>query len=397
MGPAKTTPHLILVVDDEPDVELMVRQRFRRQIRANEFQFYFSANGVEALKTLAEHPAIDLVLTDINMPVMDGLVLLGKLHELSKTRRAVIVSAYGDMTNIRTAMNRGAADFLTKPIEFTDMEATIRKTLDTVYQLKAAEAANARLSAIEQELGLAARIQQALLPATSRPFPDRRDFELHAEMIPAKSVGGDLFDFFLLDRDHLGFVVGDVSGKGVPAAIFMAMTQTLLRGAARQRMAPGDCLDYVNQTLASNNPRAMFVTVFYAILDLRTGELEYANGGHDAPFVVAADGGCAALPSEKRSMMVGAMEEARYETERHTIRPSEAVLVYTDGVTEAIDAQEEFFGVKRLEAYLQSHATAGAKELVVELQTAVNDFAAGMPQADDITVLALRFNGPDPQ
>src|SRR4051812_47050638 len=113
-------PHQILVVDDEPDMELLVRQRFRRQIRANEFQFFFSQNGAEALHLLAGQPGIDLVLSDINMPVMDGLTLLGKLNDLSKIRKAVVVSAYGDLANIRTAMNRGAVDFLTKPIEFDD-------------------------------------------------------------------------------------------------------------------------------------------------------------------------------------------------------------------------------------------------------------------------------------
>jgi sigma-B regulation protein RsbU (phosphoserine phosphatase) len=393
LGTAKPAPYQILVVDDEPDVEFMVRQRFRKQIREREFEFYFSANGAEALNTLASHPSIDVVLTDINMPVMDGLTLLGKLKELSKTRRAVIVSAYGDMPNIRTAMNRGAADFLTKPIEFADMEATLRKTLDTVHQLKAAEAANARLSAMEHELGLAARIQQALLPATFPPFSGRGDFDLHAEMTPAKAVGGDLFDFSLFDDDHLAFVVGDVSGKGAPAAIFMAMTQTLLRGATRQRMSPGDCLDHVNQTLAAHNPRSMFVTVFYGILDLRTGELQYANGGHDAPYVVSAGGGCAALPSRERSLMVGIMEEAKYETERHTIQPGELLLAFTDGVTEAMNAQDEFFGSQRLEDCLRAHAAASAQELVGGVQAAVGEFAGGAPQADDITILALRYRG----
>src|SRR6266581_4439785 len=129
-------PHQILVVDDEPDLELLVRQRFRRQIREKELEFFFSRNGEEALAALAQQPAIDLVLSDINMPVMDGLTLLGKLNEASGVMKAVIVSAYGDMANIRTAMNRGALDFLMKPIDFQDLEITIQKTLAQVSQLK---------------------------------------------------------------------------------------------------------------------------------------------------------------------------------------------------------------------------------------------------------------------
>ncbi len=384
-------PHQILIVDDEADMELLIRQKFRRQIRDKEFQFFFSQNGVQALQVLAAQPGVDLVLSDINMPVMDGLTLLAKLKDAGDSRRAVIVSAYGDMSNIRTAMNRGAVDFLTKPIEFEDMETTIHKSLAIVLQLRAAAEAKQRLSAIEQELGLAARIQQSLLPETFPPFPDRTEFELHADMIPAKTVGGDLFDFFLLDSDHLAFVVGDVSGKGVPAAIFMAMTQTLLRGAARQRMSPGDCLDHVNQTLAANNPRSMFVTVFYGILDLRTGELQFANGGHNSPYIYSGEGKVRALHSRARGLMVGAVEDAPYQTETGTLAPGEAILVFTDGVTEANNADDELYGEERLERFLAEHASASPKQVIADLEACVNEFAAGAPQADDITMLALRY------
>src|ERR1051325_7750304 len=263
-------PNQILVVDDEPDLELLVRQRFRRQIRDRELEFFFSRNGEEALAALARQPGMDLVLSDINMPVMDGLTLLGKLSESNELRKAVIVSAYGDMANIRTAMNRGAIDFLMKPIDFQDLEITIRKTLDQVAHLKRSLQTQQQLLAIRQELSIAARIQRSLLPRNFPPFPDRQEFDLHAAMVPAKEVGGDLFDFFLLDKDHLGFVVGDVSGKGVPAALFMAVTRTLLRAIALQKLSPGECLQYVNVTFAAQNTSWMFVTLFYGILNLRT-------------------------------------------------------------------------------------------------------------------------------
>src|ERR1051325_6756843 len=164
METPERTPRQILVVDDEPDLELLVRQRFRRQIRDRELEFFFSHNGEEALQALAEQPTIDLVLSDINMPVMDGLTLLGKLSESNELRKAVIVSAYGDMANIRTAMNRGAIDFLMKPIDFQDLEITIRKTVEHVRNLKQSEQTAQRLIALEHELGVAARIQQSILP-----------------------------------------------------------------------------------------------------------------------------------------------------------------------------------------------------------------------------------------
>jgi sigma-B regulation protein RsbU (phosphoserine phosphatase) len=386
-------PRQILVVDDEPDLELLVRQRFRRQIRDRELEFFFSHNGEEALAALAVQPAIDLVLSDINMPVMDGLTLLGKLNESTDPRKAVIVSAYGDMANIRTAMNRGAIDFLMKPIDFQDLEITIQKTLAHVEQLKRSLRTQEQLLAIQQELSIAARIQQSILPRQFPPFPDRHEFDLHAAMVPAKEVGGDLFDFFLLDRDHLGVVIGDVSGKGVPAALFMAVSRTLLRATALQRLPPGECLQYLNTTLAAQNASSMFVTLYYGILDTRSGEIEYAVGGHNPPYVVSADGAARQLPITNSGTIVGLIEEAHYETSGCRIAPGESIVLYTDGVTEAMNREEEFFGEERLETFLAERPGADAVRLVSDLHAVVQEFAAGMPQADDITVVALRYLG----
>jgi CheY-like chemotaxis protein len=217
----------ILIVDDEPDMEPLVRQKLRRQIHDKEFEFFFSRNGEEALQRLAEQPGIDLVLTDINMPVMDGLTLLGRLNESDKPVKTVIVSAYGDMPNIRTAMNRGAIDFLTKPIDFDDFELTVRKGLAHNARARKSLQTQQDLIALQHELNVAARIQQWTLPRIFPPFPDRHDFELHAAMAAAKGVSGDLFDFFLLDDTHLGFMIGDVNGTGV--------------GPRSSRRSPGLC------------------------------------------------------------------------------------------------------------------------------------------------------------
>ncbi|MCU1233656.1 MAG: response regulator receiver modulated serine phosphatase [Candidatus Solibacter sp.] len=393
MSGIEHTPRQILVVDDEPDLELLVRQRFRRQIREGEFEFFFSHNGEEALQALDGKPTIDLVLSDINMPVMDGLTLLGKLRERAGVLRAVVVSAYGDMPNIRTAMNRGAIDFLMKPIDFDDLEITIRKTLDHVAETRQSLKAQESLLAIRQELGVAARIQQSILPCKFPPFPERRDFELHASMIPAKEVGGDLFDYFLLDEDHLGLVLGDVSGKGVPAALFMAVSRTLLRATALQKNEPGECLRYVNATLALQNPSHMFVTMFYGILNTRTGELRYAIGGHNPPYVYSADGKVRELPGDKNGMIVGLMDGAEFQTASHRIAPGEGLLVYTDGVTEAMDRAQDFYGEAKLEALLAECGGLPADQLVGRVLGSVEEFAAGEPQSDDITVMAMRYAG----
>jgi sigma-B regulation protein RsbU (phosphoserine phosphatase) len=267
-------PAKILVVDDEPDLEQLVRQKFREQIRDKEYDFTFVGNGVEALRFLISDNHIDLVLTDIKMPEMDGLTLLTKMNELQNPLlRSVIVSAYGDMENIRTAMNRGAFDFVLKPIDLNDLEITIHKSLDDLYRLKEASRSHDQLVALRQELEIARSIQISMLPPKYPAFAECRGFDIHAEMIPAKEVGGDFYDFFLIDDHRLGFAIGDVSGKGVPAALFMAVSKTILKATALKGLPPEECLCQVNRILHRESVASMFVTAFYGILDIATGEI----------------------------------------------------------------------------------------------------------------------------
>src|SRR5437867_2054670 len=204
-------PFKVLIVDDEPDLEVLIRQRFRKRIKEGDFQFVFARHGQEALSKLKEDPTLDLVISDLNMPVMDGLTLLSRLTDVNRLLKTVIVSAYGDMQNIRTAMNRGAYDFLIKPIDFQDFEVTIDKALDELKNIKQSMRTREELTASEYELRVAARIQQSILPQRFAPFPARTDFDIYAQMLPAPGGGGDFYDYFLLDEDSLGFVIGDVS------------------------------------------------------------------------------------------------------------------------------------------------------------------------------------------
>jgi sigma-B regulation protein RsbU (phosphoserine phosphatase) len=280
--------------------------------------------------------------------------------------------------------------------EFTKDDLNVLTVLANIAAIRIEQA---RLAEIEQaekirarELEHAALIQRSILPPDVPAFPHRRDFQLHAAMVPARQVGGDLFDYFLLDEDHLGFAVGDVSGKGVPAALFMAVTRTLLRATAQSRKGPGDCFTFMNRTLMEGNEAGMFVTLFYGVLNTGSGELEFANAGHNRPIVISADGAVRSLP-EVSGPMLGLFEGPEYRTLVTRIAAGETILLYTDGVTEAIDKSHEFFGEERLEAYSAAHAAEGARSFVVGLQTAVQEFAVKMPQADDITVLALRYKG----
>ncbi len=383
----------LLFVDDEPDVESLMKMKFRRQIRDNQFDLVFARSGSEALTKIGENPDVCLVLSDINMPEMDGLTLLQRITELKNPLlKTVVVSAYGDMGNIRTAMNRGAFDFVTKPIDFTDLETTIKKTLDHIQETRKAIEEHDQLVSVRRDLNLATRIQQSIVPRTFPAFPHRKEFDVYAEMITAKEVGGDFYDFFLLDDQHLAIVVGDVSGKGVPAAIFMAMSRTLLRAVANQVRDPGQCLIRVNDLLIPENKAAMFVTLFYGVLDTSTGELVYSNGGHNPPCRVRPDGTTEFLPMIG-GPFVGLLPDIVFESNRVQVNPGEVLFLYTDGVTEAHDREKNLFGDERMLEHLTKSSQDSLQNMVKSMLDGLDSFAQGAPQADDITMLALTFSG----
>ncbi len=384
----------VLIVDDEPDVEALVRQRFRKQVRQGEYHFIYARDGEEALARLREDSAIEVVLTDINMPGMDGLTLLARIQESNRLLQPVIVSAYGDLPNIRTAMNRGACDFLTKPIDFDDFEVTLAKTAQQTRARREAARNREQLTLLQRELSIAAGIQRSFLPEAAA-LAGRIEFELFATMRPARSVGGDFYDFFLTDDGRLGLAVGDVSGKGMSAALFMTVSRTVLRTVALHGGPPGECLREANRYLARDNHSGLFVTVFYALLDLQTGEVQTANAAHPPAFRVGAGGGASPL-LPATGLPLGFLEEANYETERATLRPGDALVFFTDGVTEARDTAGGFFGTERLQARLAETAGRSAEAVVRGVVEAVQAFAGDAPQADDVTVMAARYLGNRP-
>ena len=385
-------PVKILVVDDEIDLEPLIRQKFRRQIREGVYNFVFALNGVEALSRIIEFPEIGIVLSDINMPEMDGLTLLTRLKELKNPGlKTVIVSAYGDMDNIRTAMNRGAFDFLTKPISFDDLEITINKTLEEITMIWQSMQEHDQLISIQQDLQTAREIQQAILPKLFPPFPERTDFEIYGSMRAAKEVGGDFFDFFMIDNERLGFVIGDVSGKGVPAAIFMAVSRTLIRATGLKGISAGECMNYVNRLLCSESVSCMFVTVFYGILNLPTGEVEYINAGHTPPYILT-DKGFRKVEMTGGTIL-GCMEDFHYQSRKVVMEPGNLLFLYTDGVTEAFNSSDELYGEQRLEVYLDRSRGVAMEGIVKESISEVMEFSSGVPQSDDITLLAIRYNG----
>ena len=379
------TPYKILIVDDEPDLEHLMRQRMRRDVRSGLYSLYFAQNGVEALERLNEIPDIDMVLSDINMPRMDGLTLLAQIPNVAPDIRAVVVSAYGDMKNIRTAMNRGAFDFVTKPIDFQDLRVTIERTLKNLGEWREALESRDKLVRLQNELNVASKMQQSILPTE---FPDSDHCQIFAHMEPAREVGGDFFDVFPLPGGQIGLAIADVSDKGVPAALFMMSSRTLLKGSAIGAMAPGPVLKEVNNLLAEENEAAMFVTTFYAVYTPETGQLAYANGGHNPPLVVHPDGSSTLLPGTE-GVALGFFPGIDYDHSAIELSAGDLLVLYTDGVTEAMNADEEEFGLERLQGVFSESRPDTPEAANRAVFEAVHDFAGETPQSDDITCVTV--------
>ena len=382
-------PIKILVVDDEEDLESLVLQKFRRRIRKSELVFDFAHNGQEAMNKLDEDDDISMVISDINMPVMDGLALLKQLNETKPNIRSVIVSAYGDMNNIRTAMNRGAFDFVTKPIDFNDLEITIDKTLKHLALVREALSNRDQLVALSHELDVARDMQASVLP---RSFPSTDRYNTHGLMVPAKEVGGDFYDFFKLGENRIGVAIGDVSGKGIAAALFMMACRTLLRSRALEGGTPDLCLGYVNNQLSEDNDNCTFVTLFYGVLDTESGVFHYCNGGHNPPRVVHGDGQVVAVPTT-RDIALGVLPGHEFHQDTLQLQAADALFLYTDGVTEAEGPEFAEFGEERLDALLAQIDKAECKEVTSRVLEHVREFAGENSQSDDITCVVLRYHG----
>ena len=376
----------ILVVDDEPDLEQLMLQRMRRDIRSGRYEFLFAQNGIEALERLTEHDDVDMVLSDINMPRMDGLTLLEQIPLVDPEIRSVIISAYGDMKNIRTAMNRGAFDFVTKPVDFDDLRVTIDRTLKHMDEWREALSMRDKLVALQNEIDVASKIQQSILPTE---FPISADYVISAKMEPARNVGGDFFAIIRLADDRIGIAVADVSDKGVPAALFMMSSLTLLKGAAIGLGEPGQVLTETNDLLNQSNETAMFVTVLYAVYNPHDGSLTYANGGHNPPIIVKPDGSSTLIPMTG-GIVLGVVPDFQFEQNTVVLNPGDTIILYTDGVTEALNENKEEFGLEALRNIFVQSPPKLPEETNAAIFDAVEKFANDTPQSDDITCLILR-------
>ena len=243
------------------------------------------------------------------------------------------------------------------------------------------------------ELDVAGKIQEGMLPHTFPPFPDRNDIDLYATTDAAKEVGGDFYDFFLLDDDHLALVIADVAGKGIPASLFMMASMILIKNTAKQNYeSPAAIMEEVNQSIMSNNDLEMFVTVWLGILQLSTGRLKAVNAGHEYPAIRRADGEFE-IYKDPHSFVVGGMENVKYHEYELTLAPGDMIFQYSDGLTEANNAEGELFGTERMLQSLNRQGNVDPKTLVEAVKSDVDEFTKYVPQFDDLTILSVRYNG----
>ena len=381
----------ILSVDDENDLELLLTQYFRRKIRKGEYEFSFAHNGLEALTMLLKNKDYDIILSDINMPEMDGLTLLTKINEMQNPAlKCIMVSAYGDMGNIRQAMNNGAFDFATKPIDLDDLSLTIEKAIEQINYIRQMQEEHSQLESIKGDLAVAREIQLAILPRIFPPFPEEAEkLDIAAQMTAAKDVGGDFYDFFRIDATHIGFAIADVSGKGVPAAIFMAVSRTLIRATGIHGGSPAECIRYSNELLVKESVNCMFVTVFYGIYDTTTGEIVYCNAGHNPPYVLKQNGEVKVLPMSQ-DPMAGAIDGMTFHEDTLKLEPGDSLVMFTDGVTEAINTNFEEFGEARLEETLKKCASQSSQQTIEAITADMKAFVGEAEQSDDITMLVIK-------
>ncbi len=271
---------------------------------------------------------------------------------------------------------------------FDDLSKKTRKYIEDITDITREK------ERIGTELELASKIQSDMLPNIFPPFPYRTDMNIFASMEPAKEVGGDFYDFFLLDEDHLGLVMADVSGKGVPAALFMMISKILVQNYALTGRSPREVLEAVNQQICKNNREEMFITVWLGILDLKTGRMTASNAGHEYP-VLCRSGGKFELVRDKHGFVIGGMDGARYTNYEMELQKGSRLFVYTDGVPEATNAAGELFGTERMIAALNSRESGTPEEYLRTVRMAINDFVGDAPQFDDITMLCLEYIGPE--
>jgi sigma-B regulation protein RsbU (phosphoserine phosphatase) len=399
-----------LVVDDSPEnIDLL------GGVLNPDYKIKVALNGEKALQIAGTEKPPDIILLDIMMPGMDGYEVCRRLKADTKTRDipVIFVTSMSEVEDETKGLALGAIDYITKPIRSPIVQARVkshielkaareslknqnkileqrveertREVLDlqrVEFELRAAQ------EKVEYELNIAAQIQRSILPSNFPAFSERGEFDLFAMMIPAREVGGDFYDFFFVDDDHLAVIIADVSDKGVPAALFTMISRTIFRSIVRQHKSPSQVLTETNDLLCEENDTGMFVTVLIAYYHLPTGQFTYSNGGHNPALLFGSDGTSKELV-RKHGPALGVRPGLTYKEDAETLEPGQFLVLYTDGVTEASSPQNELYGLDRFAKLVSSCKSLKLSQMFNHIDKDLKKFQQGN-QFDDITVLALR-------
>ena len=372
----------VLIVDDvKANVDILV------QALNGDYKLSVALGGQQALDAVRRSPP-DLVLLDIVMPDIDGYEICRRLRATEATRDlpVMFLSSLEDVNDKARGFEAGGNDYLTKPFEVLEVKARVRSLL------KAKSYAEAVKEAAERDLRIAREIQMGLLPANLPAQIQGTGLEVHAVLEPARQVGGDLFEVLRLGPARVLVAVGDVSGKGIPAALFMAVAMTLLRSLARQGGSPEQILAQLNDELRQQNPRGMFVTLQCLVFDLAKGIVTCASAGHHAAARITP-GRAPELVFTSSGLVLGLLPADAIVPETLELHAGDRFVLFTDGVSEALDSKDDLFGEERLLAELHTLTGRGASETTRGVLEAVRRHAGGAQQSDDITVMSVDYAG----
>ena len=382
----------LLVVDDNEDNRYTLTRRLNREGYQN---LTTANNGREALERLTSQP-FDLVLLDVMMPDMNGYEVLEHVKANASLRDVpiIMISALDEIDSVIRCIELGAEDYLNKPFNPVLLRARVGALLE---KKRLRDEVKRNLERLEEEMDSARALQIGMLPRNFPVCSADQPMSVHAVMHAAREVGGDLYDYFYAGENTFCFLVGDVSGKGASAAMFMARTRSLLRMTVdlwRQWRAdpiePGQLMEAVNRELCQNNDERMFVTLFLGLFETRTGVLSFVNAGHPAPHLLSADGDTGQIAA-KPALPLGVRSHAKFEGRTLALAAGDALFVCSDGVFEALNEKGEFFSIERLNRELIAANAEDPIEIVRVVKNAVDVFTGTAPKADDVTALALRW------
>lgn len=387
-----TSNAALLVVDDNEDNRYTLTRRLSREGYQN---VTTANNGREALECL-NGQAFDLVLLDVMMPEMNGYEVLEHMKASVALRDIpiVMISALDETNSVIRCIELGAEDYLNKPFNPVLLRARVGALLE---KKRLRDEVRRNLDRLEKEMDAARELQLGMLPRQFPPWSPAEPVAVHAIMEPAREVGGDLYDCFYADDQTFCFLVGDVSGKGAPAAMFMARTRSLVRMTVElwrqwrnEAIQPAQLIEAVNRELCQNNDGRMFVTLFFGLLNTRNGLLSFINAGHPAPHLMRT-GGSAVQIEARPGLPLGVRQHARYESRTLVLQPGDAMFVCSDGVFEALNESGELFSIGRLNRELDAADGMDPAGIVRLVKNAVDTFTGRAPKADDVTALALQW------